>query len=161
MRLFAGIFPPPHLVDRLAEEAAHVKQLHPNAILVKPEKMHLTVRFFGKAELDETIAVLKSAVDGFKKFEVLLDHVDAFPNRKMARVVFCGVCDTDALESLMRLAGQKRPHGHLTLARLATPRTVKKAAIEPIAFTSQKLSLVNSVLGNEAHYETLEEWNLD
>lgn len=160
MRLFAGIFPPATLLERLEEIARAVRLLHPNAILVKPEKMHLTVRFFGRADLEETTQVLEAAMNGATRFEVTLDHIDAFPNRRMAHVVFCGVREPKQLEALMFAVGQRKPRAHLTLARLASPRTVKKLGIEPLSFWAERICLVNSVLGEEARYEVLREWSL-
>lgn len=160
MRLFAGIFPPQEVLEQLSEVAVQVKEMHPNAIIVKPEKMHLTVRFFGQAELEETLGCMEAAARRAEKFMVTLNHVDAFPNRKMARVVFCGVSDPTPIESLMHAAGQLKPRAHLTVARLATPRTIKKAEIEPIVFQAESVRLVNSVLGKDARYEIMKEWAL-
>ena len=160
MRLFAAIFPAAETVAKLAEVAKAVKQLHTSSILVKPDKMHMTLQFFGDADFDETSAMVTDAVERFpESFEITLDHIDAFPLRKTARVIFAGAQDPLPIIRLMKALDTKRPHAHLTLARLPKPRTVKLQSIEPISFRAERVVLANSVLGSE-RYEILREWPL-
>jgi 2'-5' RNA ligase len=160
MRLFAAIFPPKEVAEKCAQIAAAMKAFHPNAILVKPEKMHLTLRFFGDEEVSECEKVIDEAVKEESAFDVAIDHVDAFPLRKQARVIFCGVQLPSPLPRLMAAVGQEKPHAHLTIARLPTPRTVKFMEVVPVEFRAEKVSLVNSVLGEGSKYEILREWVL-
>lgn len=160
MRLFAAIFPPPDVLAQLDATAHAVKLLHTSAILVKPEKMHLTLQYFGDADQAETTEKVASAVDGVGAFDVTLDHIDAFPLRKIARVIFAGAQDPRPIMRLMKSLEAKHAHAHLTLARLPQPRTVKLLPIEPITFRATRVALVNSILGENVKYETLQEWEL-
>jgi 2'-5' RNA ligase len=160
VRLFAAIFPPVDVAQKCGQIAAAIKIFHPKAILVKPEKMHLTLRYFGDIEVAKAEALIEAAVDGVKAFDVALDHVDAFPLRKQARVIFCGAQLPSPLPRLMASMGQERPHAHLTLARLPTPRTVKYLPVSPVEFRAEKVVLANSVLGEGGVYEILREWDL-
>jgi 2'-5' RNA ligase len=161
MRLFAAIFPPPDVVQKLAEVSQAVKALHTSAITVKPEKMHVTLRFFGDADLEKTVNIVNEAVSKYgESFDLTFDHIDAFPLRKTARVIFAGAQDPRPVLRLMKAVETDRPHAHLTLARLPKPRTVKLAKFEPITFRADRIVLVNSTLGEGGKYETLQEWKL-
>jgi 2'-5' RNA ligase len=161
MRLFAAIFPPESVLPRISAVAKAVNILHTSAIAVKQEKMHVTLQFFGDADLEECSAKIDKAVALFpESFDVSLDHVDAFPLRKTARVIFAGAENPEPIVRLMKALMTKRPHAHLTLARLPKPRTVKLMQIEPITFRADRVVLVNSVLGENAKYEILREWPL-
>ena len=161
MRLFAAIFPPSDVVAKLAEVSQAVKALHTSAITVRPEKMHVTLQFFGDADPEETALKVNEAVSKYgESFDLTLDHIDAFPLRKTARVIFAGAQDPRPVMRLMKALETKHPHAHLTLARLPKPRTVKIAQIEPITFKADRIMLVNSVLGEGGKYETLREWEL-
>ena len=161
MRLFAAIFPPPDVLPSLAETAQAVGQLHTSAILVKPEKMHVTLQFFGDADPDECAEKVDAAVARYgESFELTLDHIDAFPLRKTARVIFAGAQDPRPVVRLMKALDSKRPHAHLTLARLPKPRTVKLMRINPTTFKASRIVLVNSVLGTDSKYEIIREWPL-
>ncbi|MEO7453388.1 MAG: RNA 2',3'-cyclic phosphodiesterase [Fimbriimonadales bacterium] len=160
MRLFAAIFPPQDVAEKCGQIATAIKTFHPKAILVKPEKMHLTLRFFGDVEVARAEALVDAAVEGKSAFDVALDHVDAFPLRKQARVIFCGAQMPSPLPKLMASMGQEKPHAHLTIARLPTPRTVKYMHLSPVEFRAEKVVLVNSVLGEGGVYEIQREWDL-
>lgn len=160
MRLFAAIFPPTEVSEKCAQIGHALKSFHSSAILVKPEKMHLTLNFFGDVSQEEAEAVIEEGLKDQEAFDVVIDHVDGLPLRKKARVIYCGVESPSPLPGLMKAMGHDRPRAHLTIARLPSPRTVKHMDLSPVTFRADKVVLVNSVLGEGGAYEILREWDL-
>jgi len=110
----------------LAETGAHIK-------LVKPENIHITVRFLGDislSQVDEIYSEMRK-VD-FSPFEVEIKGVGVFPSIRRINVVWAGIrkgADKlqnifDQLEPKLQKIGLKRePRGfspHLTIARVRT-----------------------------------------
>ncbi|HUT36155.1 MAG TPA: RNA 2',3'-cyclic phosphodiesterase [Planctomycetota bacterium] len=111
--------------DRLRSAPCHVKW-------VKPELMHLTLRFLGEA--DEALVgilgqVMASAALGIAPVEVTVAGLGTFPERGAPRVVWAGLRDDGSLALLSRrleegvrrlgFAPEDRPfRPHLTLGRV-------------------------------------------
>ncbi|MDQ2985298.1 MAG: RNA 2',3'-cyclic phosphodiesterase [Armatimonadota bacterium] len=163
MRLFAGIYPPLSMVEDLAKLAGRLKQIYPTAAFVKPDRMHVTLRFFGDAEAADAARSIETAIADTAAFDLELDHIDSFPNRESARVLHCGLKEPEFVErmiSAMARPDDREPHAHMTLARFRPKQSVELAAIEPLVFRAAKVTLVNSVLGANSRYEVVREWTL-
>jgi 2'-5' RNA ligase len=121
----------------------------PSLRLVRPEGVHLTLKFLGEvpALLTEKIAVaLDQAVTGVSPFQTQLHGLGGFPSLEAPRVLWVGLGDDLApLQSLFRaVEGALRPLGlpaeerpftpHLTLARLrdGTPPQERRRAGEAL-----------------------------
>jgi len=117
----------------LAETGAHLK-------LVKPENVHVTVRFLGNispTQVDEIYNEMRN-VD-FSPFEIEIKGVGVFPNIRRIKVIWAGIrkgaeelqAIFDQLEPrLQRIGLKKETRGfspHLTIGRLRTSR--KKAEL--------------------------------
>lgn len=185
MRLFIAIeAPDAWRVAAEAQQAALLAAL-PGATRralrpVRPELLHLTLRFLG--EVDEgAVDPLQAALDGVPPFRVELALAPAATFGPAARtgVVWLGIGgEVDALRALaravegaVRLAGappDDRPFAaHLTLARVgrsasAEDRGAVAAAVRaldpppPLPFVADQLVLVRSHLGGPApRYEVL------
>ncbi len=126
IRLFVAIELPDEVQERLAGLCAGV----PGAKWVKPENIHLTLRFIGEVPEDR-FQDIDAALGQIRApgFEVALDGVGCFPPRGRARVLWAGVTKNGALahlydkvESALVRTGLE-PEGrkfspHVTLARL-------------------------------------------
>jgi len=126
IRLFVAIELPEGQRERLAQLCAGV----PGAKWVRPENMHLTLRFIGEIENgladDVDAALMKLQAP---RFDLTLDGVGFFGKPSAARMLWAGVGKCDALmrlqakvEATVQRAGlpaeERKFAPHVTLARL-------------------------------------------
>ena len=147
VRLFVAVELPDAVkieLDRLVQalKAADTGGLRP----VRPEGIHLTLKFLGDVESERVDAVaeaLSISAAQHSPFRLELGQAGAFPNLRRPRVLWVGVDgDMEALASLqadvegeLENAGFARDnrdfHPHLTLARVrdgSRPASVRRAA---------------------------------
>jgi len=151
---------------------------------VKPENMHLTIRFFGNVDaprVEPLIAAIRQSARSIRPFTLSLGGVGAYPNVRNARV-FC-VELQDGLaplqdtrrridDALARVAFERDPREfrpHVTIARIrdrASRADRRKAtdSLFSVKFDSsspipvQRICLMRSVLlPSGAEYSTLAE----
>jgi RNA 2',3'-cyclic 3'-phosphodiesterase len=139
MRLFVAFDLPGEVRQALGELIAQLRPLCPAARWVRPEAMHLTLKFLGHVEdqagggqLDSIRAAL-AAVHSSAPVEMQFRGIGFFPDARRPRVVWC---DIDSSPNLAPLAADislvLQPLGfppedrafvpHMTLARLDTSR---------------------------------------
>jgi 2'-5' RNA ligase len=139
VRLFVALDLPDEVRRSLAELIARLKPKCREARWVRPESMHLTLKFIGHAiadgdaqKLGELRAAL-AAIHSSGPVELRFRGVGFFPNERRPRVVWCGI---DASRNLAEIASEidraLEPLGmprenrafvpHLTLARIEPPR---------------------------------------
>ena len=132
MRIFIALDIPDEIRARLREYIERVRPLAPDAPWVKPESLHVTLKFIGEAR-DSRVEEVKNVLKQIKtqSFEVKFANVGFFPSHNSGRVFWAGV---EGGETLAKLAGsidqalqkigieaEKRAyHPHLTLARAGT-----------------------------------------
>jgi 2'-5' RNA ligase len=133
-RLFIAIEPPPPVLEAVRGAQNHLKRRVPDGVArwVRPEGVHLTLKFLGDvplSQLDNLQTALTSATAGLRRFSLAVQGVGCFPNNERPRVVWLGLGgDLDALHALqarveaavapLGYPTEKRPfHPHLTLAR--------------------------------------------
>ncbi len=166
MRLFAGIFPDEHAIEKIIEVQAEFKStLNQKASWIKREKLHITLRFFGDdADPEKAEAIVSDAIKDLRGFQVSLVKLSGFPKPCRARVAFLEPVESVPLINLskdMSPPHERYPHPHLTLARLNPPQELPKIAFEPIEFSAKKVLLVQSILSGESQgYHVLNEWKL-
>lgn len=125
MRLFVAVHVPDALKAKIASLSAQLKS---DAIVpVRPENMHLTLRFIGEAD-DAGPMMEKLKAIKFKPFACSLKGVGVFPDENYIRVVWAGVESGGALEGLAKDVigslegfGKEEERGftaHLTIARV-------------------------------------------
>ncbi|RLG38576.1 RNA 2',3'-cyclic phosphodiesterase [Candidatus Alkanophaga liquidiphilum] len=100
MRSFIAI----DLSDELRGEVAGIQkefQFLKGVKPVKPEQAHLTLKFLGEVP-EGRVNALKRALDGVRaaSFELRLRGVGVFPNTRRIRVIWVGVEDSAALNTL-------------------------------------------------------------
>ncbi len=145
MRLFVALDLPDEVRRAIGELIAELRPKCRDARWVRPESMHLTLKFIGHAVKDDDakkLAAVRAALEAVhsnRPVEMQFRGVGFFPNARRPRVVWCGV---EASENLAEIAaGIERalePLGipregrafvpHMTLARLDTPHAVPELA---------------------------------
>ncbi|MBL1150861.1 MAG: RNA 2',3'-cyclic phosphodiesterase [Fimbriimonadales bacterium] len=165
MRLFGGVFPDENGRNQAATVASALRELlHGKGRWVKPEKLHITLKFFGdEASVEDAAEQIERAVQDAKAFTLSLDSISAFPNPSRGRILFLAASEDEALVSLCRRLDEsdRDPKPHLTLARFERPVRVPQVDFEPIEYPVTELLLVQSVLsGPDAGYHVLRRWPL-
>ncbi len=134
MRLFLALELPPETLATLADLRSRLPRTVPGWRWVRPEGVHLTLRFLGEVdEARESASRVgwRQAANGVSSFRFKLSRIGCFPERGRPRVLYVGVdeCGTagrlnnlaSSLEQAARSAGfpaERRPfRAHLTLAR--------------------------------------------
>ena len=100
---------------------------------VKPENIHLTLKFLGEIEEDrckQIVLLLKEVAAKHSPFDVLIKGLGCFPGTKKPRVIWAGAgCEGSALYSLQKDVDkclnrlglpedERNYHAHLTLGRI-------------------------------------------
>ena len=132
VRAFVAVRVPGQAADELENFLAELRPLA-NIQWVRREQFHITLKFLGELE-HSVIEQVKEALEPMKffhKFRIMLDHVGAFPNLSVPRVLWMagekGAYElgrlarkvNDALYDEVGLEREKkRFQAHLTLARL-------------------------------------------
>jgi RNA 2',3'-cyclic 3'-phosphodiesterase len=136
MRTFIAIDISKEIKNTLAQIEAHLIYAGADVTWVKPENVHLTLKFLG--EIDEkraveVVATLDSIARTSKPFELSVKDIGAFPKIEHPRVVWVGLdkgaVETTALatkvdEALSKIgfAKETRPFSpHLTIGRVRSP----------------------------------------
>jgi RNA 2',3'-cyclic 3'-phosphodiesterase len=137
VRAFIAIDLPESIRDALAEAQALFCPSAPGARWVRPEGIHLTLKFLGEAKPEVVEKVKESlrtmGLSRFAPFPVEITGFGFFPDARRPRVFWAGVQAPQALadlaanvEAAMKALGfprEPRPYRpHLTLARFQEPR---------------------------------------
>ena len=107
IRTFIAIEIPEKIRHQIAELLAGLKEQGGKITWVKPENMHLTLKFLGDTEensIDTIAGRLAEIVSTFAQFEICIKGVGAFPNLRKPRVFWVGT--TDEKDTLKSLANQ-------------------------------------------------------
>ena len=105
MRLFVALDFSAEVRRKLSELIAGLKSQFPKARWVRPEGMHVTLKFIGfvdEAKAESIAGVLRD-VRVSQPVEMTFRGVGFFPNERRPRVVWCGV---EGSPNLAELAGE-------------------------------------------------------
>jgi 2'-5' RNA ligase len=135
IRSFIAIELPKELKQELAQLETQLKvERRPWVKWVRPDSIHLTLKFLGNIAVDTTIAItraIEASVHGIKPFHLTFKELGVFPNLKRVQVAWVGISgEVDKLTRLQKhLESNLSPLGfapesrsftpHLTLARLS------------------------------------------
>jgi len=167
IRAFIAIDLPPAVKAALADVAATLGGRVPRGVVrwVRPEQMHLTLRFLGDTPTDR-LPALAAALDalaaGHAPFALRLTGVGCFPNARRPRVVWVGLGGEEAkltalaaaLEAALRPLGwppEDRPfRAHLTLGRVKDEQAAQgidwSAAVPALEVPVTAVHLIESQL---------------
>jgi RNA 2',3'-cyclic 3'-phosphodiesterase len=146
VRLFVALDLPDAVRSAIGETIALLKRACREARWVRPEGMHVTLKFIGHAIADgetQKLEALRAALASVRlngPVEMQFRGLGFFPNRRRPRVIWCGVEASDnltelalgverVLETLGIPAEKRRFTPHLTLARLKDGGTAKLAKV--------------------------------
>ena len=131
MRLFVALDTPPEVREALRETMERLRPEARGAKWVKPEGMHITLKFIGHVndEKADAIRAALRAVHSADPVDMRFRGLGFFPNERRPRVLWCGVKASANLAELAANVEQAlAPLGierearafapHLTLARL-------------------------------------------
>ncbi len=149
--------------DALAQEVERLQSVAPAVGWVRPENLHLTLKFLGHVSLETLARVeagLAEAAADQHPLALAFAGLGAFPSIERPRVIWAGIVEGDeALVTLQArieatLARQEIPreerpfHPHLTLGRVresrqARPLVSAVRAREKVPFGSQKVPAIH------------------
>ena len=96
IRSFLAIELPGHIVKKIEEVQKDLKSSRADVRWVSPEKIHLTLKFFGDIEEARIESIIKAIEDPVRKtppFSLLVRGMGAFPQLKNPRVIWMGLVD--------------------------------------------------------------------
>jgi 2'-5' RNA ligase len=148
IRTFIALELPPSLISLLAKLQENLRSMGLRAKWVRPENIHLTLKFLGNinpADIDNIGEAMVNAVGEFGTFNLVAGGVGVFPGINRPRVVWVGLKgQVQLLFAMQRLLEdnlaalgyrkEKRPFkGHLTLGRFkqrVNPNTIRRVLQE-------------------------------
>ncbi|HXG41345.1 MAG TPA: RNA 2',3'-cyclic phosphodiesterase [Dehalococcoidia bacterium] len=187
-RLFVALELPPPVLEALASVQAALKAQGLEGLRwVRPQGIHLTLKFLGEtpsSRLDELLRALEEAAAGTGPLRLSLAGLGTFAGRRGPRVLWVGLQgDLQRLAGLqrrveenmsrLRFPREERPFSpHLTLARVpdqdsarvAVPleRAVRAVKVPPVTMSLSEVSLMRShLLPSGAVYERVAAFPLD
>jgi len=137
IRSFLAIELPKAILKKIAEIQGDLKSSHADVRWVNPEKIHLTLKFFGnieEARIEAIIKAIESSIHRTEVFSLGVTGIGAFPHGKNPRVIWMGLIDEKGilipfqkqLETELEEIGfepEKRAfQPHLTLGRVNSSR---------------------------------------
>lgn len=170
-RLFVAIELPEAVHRRVEQVTAQLAGAGWRAKWVKPEGVHLTLKFYGNVaveRVDALSAALAAAVSNHAPFTLRVSGPGVFPAPRRPRVLWLGLeGELDALSALagaverasvpLGFAAEERPfRPHITVARVRPEQQAtisgledhfaRLAALPPIPFRVEHLALIRSQL---------------
>ncbi len=168
IRSFFAIDLPGAFRDEIGRLQARLKQSGADVKWVRPESVHLTLKFLGDVA-EETVPSLAEAVgrevEASSPLRLVMQGTGVFPNPARARVVWLGLTgDLEALAALQHGVEKTaagfgfEPEGrafkpHLTLGRVRSGRNrsglldeLDRLKPEPLEFTAEEVILFKSDL---------------
>lgn len=125
MRLFVALTPPPEVQCAVWEGFATLRARELPVKWVRPEGIHLTLKFLGEVvdnRLSELAAALGDAVVGARVITLMVRGAGAFPDPVRPRVFWAGIEPEPAIELLQdRVERVFEPLGFPTEARSFRP----------------------------------------
>lgn len=165
MRLFIAINLPQKTKDALAAYEIILKKCDLDLKWVKPQNLHLTMKFLGGAAQTNIEAIkdtIKNIASGFTPFTATLLDFGFFPNEKKPKVFFIATDKEETLKSIAEaleenlekigFTKENKFKPHITLGRFKSYRNIDclKSAMENISlgeqFAIENIALIKSTL---------------
>ncbi len=176
MRVFAGLPLPGEVIRGLQKSIEYIRSSHRGMSFVKPEGMHITVRFFGEIKDDDAkslVRLMEDPIIRIKKIKSRTEKIGRFPRAGSPRVIFValdeGVKEISGLCSTYRMLIERLGYAedrheefvpHVTIARnkgeRITDEFLESVPVEARDFYFDRLVLYESVLTQRgANYSPL------
>ena len=154
VRAFVAVNLDPELKGALARVQERLKATRADVGWVKPENLHLTLKFLGHVEESRSgliVEAVGAATQGYGSFHLALGGLGAFPQPRAARVVWVGVSrGAEALAALqakievglepLGFPREERPFtAHLTLGRVRGPARREQLAVALTSMAAEAL----------------------
>ena len=97
IRSFLAIELPRHIMEKIEEVQKDLKSSRADVRWVSPEKIHLTLKFFGNIDetmIDSIVNSIEGPVHKTSPFSLLARRIGAFPHLKNPRVIWMGLEDS-------------------------------------------------------------------
>ena len=148
IRTFIALELPPAVISLLAKVQENLKSMKFRAKWVRPENIHLTLKFLGNinpGDIDKIGGAMMAAVDDFAALTLVARGIGVFPGIKRPRVIWVGLggqiqllfAMQRVLEDNLAALGFKKEKrqfkGHLTLGRFrqsVNPNTIRRVLQE-------------------------------
>jgi 2'-5' RNA ligase len=148
IRTFIALELPPSITSLLAKVQEDLQSMGLRAKWVRPENIHLTLKFLGNinpTDIDNIGGAMVDAVGEIETFNLVAEGIGVFPGIKRPRVIWVGLKgQVQLLFAMQRLLEdglaalgykkEKRPFkGHLTLGRFkqrVNPHTIRRVLQE-------------------------------
>lgn len=131
MRAFIAIDLPISIKNKISRIQSHLKTSDISAKWVKPENIHLTLKFLGnikEPQIGQVKDTIRETASLLKPFEVSFNNFGVFPNPKKPKVFFISLTEENALKKIADILENKlekfgfkkenRFKAHITLARI-------------------------------------------
>ncbi len=105
MRSFIAINLPEQLKRNISEFLNPFLSIKSDVKWVKPENLHLTIKFLGNVELDKISyieEILSGVVSRFEPFDIYFSEIGCFPNMNRPRVIWIGIKDENSFLKLFK-----------------------------------------------------------
>jgi len=137
IRSFLAIEIPRAIQKKMEEVEGDLRSSHADVRWMNPEKIHLTLKFFGnidESKIDLIVRSMEEPIRTLSAFSLKVLGVGAFPHLKNPRVIWMGLADgKEVLISFQKkvetefekigFASEEKPfHPHLTLGRVKSNR---------------------------------------
>ena len=93
IRIFIAIEIPSSIKEKISDFQEELKKEHARISWVKPDNIHITLKFLGNVTEDKIDAIgnaVEIAVAQIKSFQIEITNVGAFPNYEKPRVIWVG-----------------------------------------------------------------------
>lgn len=163
MRTFIALEVSQEVRGEIASVQNECRKIAPGVKWVKPENIHITLKFLGEVsplDIEKIGKAVKTATYGFKDFKVTFTNIGGFPNTKNPRIIWVGISEgKEYVSNLSKVISKElSPCGflsedrpfipHLTIARVKSTKNKGKLTrkIESLKNTDFGEGLINRVL---------------
>ncbi len=184
IRAFIAITLPDALKEAIEQYQAQLKALAPKVKWVRPNAIHITLKFLGEQSpqsMDNVVPALMDVQSTGRSFEMHVKGFGAFPNRRRPRVLWLGSAGEphehlyqlhrhieERLEPLGFEREKRRFSPHLTLGRIKFPvnlddlwKYVESHPFTPYTFSVNEFVLMRSELRRDgARYTPIHKYPL-
>jgi len=141
MRTFIAVELPENIKNKIGELQTPLKRTNAFVSWVKPENIHITLKFLGEVpeeKINEVFSATEAALKETKKFKMNLKGTGAFPDFRRPRVIWVGTGKggeelsnmANKIEEEMEKIGYPKENRkfspHFTIGRVKSPKDIEK-----------------------------------